>query len=129
MDLIISGRHCDIDSGAREYTETKMQKLAGEYPKLTSVRVVVDTERGWVVTEIHANGKNLTLDARARSREMLPSIEAAAEKIERQLRKYLERIQDHRSPRHGLAAEAAGTEAVPDEDADELGSDADALSA
>lgn len=96
MEVIVSGRHIDIDDDLKAYTEEKMLKLADEYAKLTSARVVMEQERNWQIVEAHVNGKHLTLNATARSSDMSVSVDAAVEKLEKQLRRYLERVQDHR---------------------------------
>jgi putative sigma-54 modulation protein len=96
MELIISGRHVEVDDELKGYAEGKLQKLALEYPKLTSARVVLSTERNWQIAEAHVNGKHLTLNASKRTQDMAVSIDGVVDKLERQLRKYLERIQEHR---------------------------------
>ena len=107
MELIISGRHFEVGEDLREYTEIKMAKLEDEHPKLTTARVVMITERNWQVVEIHLNGKHLTLNAKAQSSDMMVSVDAAVDKLERQLRRHLERVQDHRIRRDDERADAA----------------------
>jgi len=99
MEVIISGRHIEVDEGIKAYATDKMQKLATEYPKLTTARVVLELERNWRLVEAHVNGKHLNLNAKAKSTDFHISIDPAADKLEKQLRKYLERIQEHRVQR------------------------------
>ncbi|MBT3378863.1 MAG: ribosome-associated translation inhibitor RaiA [Lentisphaerae bacterium] len=96
MEVIISGRHLDIDDALREYIQEKLARLEDEYPKLTTARVVLEFERSWRVVEAHIHGKHLTLDATAKSRDFAASVDSVIDKLERQLRKHLERIQEHR---------------------------------
>ena len=95
MEIIVSGRHVDVDLVLKEYVEKKLGKLEQEYPKLTMARLVLEVERSWYIAEGHASGKNVTLDAKARTRDPRTAIDQVADKLERQLRKYLERIQSH----------------------------------
>ncbi|MBT3292255.1 MAG: hypothetical protein HN380_33330, partial [Victivallales bacterium] len=53
MEVIISGRHLDIDDALREYIQEKLARLEDEYPKLTTARVVLEFERSWRVVEAH----------------------------------------------------------------------------
>jgi len=96
MEVIISGRHLDVDDGLRELIQEKLAHLKEEYPKLTTARVVLEFERSWRVVEAHVHGKQLSLDATAKTRDFVASIESVVDKLERQLRKHVERIQEHR---------------------------------
>jgi putative sigma-54 modulation protein len=96
MEVIVSGRHFEVSEELRAYAEEKIGKLAREYAKLTSARVVMETERNWQIVEAHVNGKHLSLNAKASTEAMEVSVDAVFEKLERQLRKYLEKVQDHR---------------------------------
>ena len=98
MELIISGRHLEIDDIIRDYTQKRLQKLLAEYPHLTTVRVIMDLERNWRIAEICLNGKHLSLSAKAKTQDMFLSIDNAADKLETQLRKHYDRLQRlHRS--------------------------------
>lgn len=96
MEVIISGRHLDIDDALREYIQEKIARLAEEHPKLTTARVVLEFERSWRVVEAHVHGKHLNVDATAKTRDFVASVDGVFDKLERQLRKHLERIQEHR---------------------------------
>lgn len=96
MDVIISSRHFEIDEALRQYTEQKINKLAADYPKLTTARVVMSLERNWQIVEAHVNGKHLTLNAKSQSNEMSVSVDTVFDKLEKQLRRYLEKVQEHR---------------------------------
>lgn len=120
METIISGRHFDVDHTLREYAEAKISRLVQEYGKLTSARLVMSEERGRVQADAHIYGKHLTLNASAKDEQPRLSIDLAFEKLERQLRRHVERIKDHR----GMSlAEAELREAeaatVPDAEADD----------
>ena len=102
MDVIISGRHLEIDGSIRTYVQEKLTKIESEFPKLITARVVVDSERNWRVVEIELHGKHLTLVAKAKSPDVFVSIDDAVKKLEKQLRKHLERLQEHRTNGKGL---------------------------
>ena len=96
MEIIISGRHLlEVDDDIKSYTEEKMRKLENEYPRLISARVVMDLERSWRVVEGHVHANHLNLDAKAKSQNVYTSIDGVVDKLERQLRRYLEKVQNH----------------------------------
>lgn len=121
MEVIVSGRHMEIDQPVREFAEEKIQKLGHEYAKLTVGHIVLSEERGRVIVDGHVNGKHIALNARAKASDSRAAIDGVYEKLERQLRKHLERVQSHRAP--SLAevesGELADVEAPDDLEEDE----------
>ncbi len=96
MEIIISARHFNVSQEMRDYVTEKLGKIAAEYPKLTNVRVVMEIEKGRHIVEIHQEGKNLHLDAGGENHDMYIAFDVAAEKLDKQLRRHLDKIQDHR---------------------------------
>ncbi|MDX9982326.1 MAG: ribosome-associated translation inhibitor RaiA [Lentisphaeria bacterium] len=109
MEVIVSARHFELGDELRTYAEAKVTELAQEHPKLTTARVVLELQRNWQMAEIHLNGKHLDLIASAKTDDMYASIDATAEKLERQLRKHLDKIQEHRAKESIRTAEAEET--------------------
>ena len=96
METIISGRHFEVTEQLKAHVEKRLQRLAADYPKLTSVSVVMTLERNWSIAEAHVHGKRVEFDAKARTADMYVSIDSVAEKLEKQLRRHLDRVQRHR---------------------------------
>jgi putative sigma-54 modulation protein len=120
MEIIVSGRQFDVDSALRTYAEEKLARLASEYSKLTSARVVMSEERGRHIVEGHVYGKHMTLNAKGRSHVMHEAIDEAVDKLERQLRKRVDRIHDHRSlPLNEAEQMVAGAAAATTEEEEE----------
>ena len=97
MEIIVSGRQLDVDAPLRAYAEAKVAPLTAEYGKLTSVRLVLSEERGRHIAEGHVCGKHVTLNASARAQTAAEAVDEVFDKLERQLRKHVERIHDHRA--------------------------------
>jgi len=64
--------------------------------KVTSIRGIMGVEKNRHKAEIIVNIKNHSFEADAETYDMYESIDVAVEKIDAQLRKHLDRIQDHR---------------------------------
>ncbi len=110
MEVIISARHFEVSEELRGYIEEKMARLGEEYGKLTTVRVVLSLERNWQVAEGHVAGKHLDLEATASTDDMYASVDELFGKLEKQLRKYLEKMQDHRKVKPLCELEEAAVE-------------------
>jgi putative sigma-54 modulation protein len=118
MEVIVSARHFELGEDLRSFAEAKVTELANEYPKLTTARVVMEVQRNWHMAEIHLNGKHIDLIATARTEDMYASLDAANDKLEKQLRKHIEKMQNHRPKEdNGIVAEDDTEE---DEEEEEL---------
>jgi len=97
MEIIVSGRQFEVEGTLRAYVEEKVAQLAADYNKLTTARLVLSEERGRHIVEGHVSGKHLTLNATGRSHVTVEAIDEAFEKLERQLRKHVDRLHEHRT--------------------------------
>jgi putative sigma-54 modulation protein len=97
METIVSGRQFEVDGALRDYVEEKVAGLAAEYNKLTTARVVLSEERGRHIVEGHVSGKHITLNATGRSHVPAEAVDEVFQKLERQLRKHVDRLHDHRT--------------------------------
>ena len=97
MDVGITARHGTLTAEAHDYIERKLPKLAHLHDKVQSVQVTVDfsahgPELEMVVVEPHH---------RFIAKEAQPTVQAAFDnalaKMEGQLRKHKEKIQEHHS--------------------------------
>lgn len=94
-DIIISGRHFDVTDELKSYIHQKMERIASEYHKLTTARIVMTVEKSRQHVEIQLEGKHLDIHAEAETHDMYASLDEAFDRIEVQLRKHLDRMQDH----------------------------------
>jgi len=94
MELIISVKHFDLNETDREFAHELADKLGEDFGKLNTLRMVMNTERNWCIVDALLNGKNVSLNAKARAATMAAAISNAVEKLEKQMRRYLEKVQD-----------------------------------
>lgn len=121
MEIITSARHFDVSDELREYVEHKVNKLGEEYGKLTTARIVLSMERNWQVAEGHVTGKHLTVEGRASTSDMYASVDEMFDKLERQVRKHLEKMQEHRKALPmSVAMSSPAAEETMDEELDEV---------
>ncbi|MBT3285987.1 MAG: ribosome-associated translation inhibitor RaiA [Victivallales bacterium] len=116
MEVIVSARHFELGDELRKHAETKVTELEVEHTKLTTARVVLEVQRNCHEAEVHLNGKHLDLVATSRTGDMYVSIDGAVDKLEKQLRRHLEKLQDHRVKEDAKFAAAEETAAGDDEE-------------
>lgn len=95
MEKIIASRHFDVDETTKVSIIEELTQLEAEYNKLTSARVILDQQKNWYFSEIVLRGKNLDLEARAKAHELPIAFRESFDKLERQLRKHIDKVQDH----------------------------------
>lgn len=94
MELMLTGKHIEIAPEEREYAEKLAAGLGGDFEKLSSLRMVVSSERGRAKCEAVLNGKNVNFNASCIGSSVKVTIGGCVEKLGKQMRRYLERIQD-----------------------------------
>ena len=107
MQVKISSRHGQLSEETQRFIKEKAEKLLHYFHRLTMIEVTVDMRDEQKHVEILASAEHKhDFVARERHREVLTATDAAVAKIEGQLRKYKERIQEHR--RAPSASDLAG---------------------
>ena len=117
MQIKISTRHGHLNDGTQEFIREKAGKLLHYFQRLTIIDVTVDLqedekgEKGveFVVAAEHKHD----FVASARHPDLLAAVDLVLDKLERQVRKYKEKIQDHRrTPARGDGSDVATPDAA-----------------
>ncbi len=97
MQISVSVRHGQISDATRSKIEAKLQKLTRYFERLTAIELAVDLEHRDVPRvdlRVSAEHKH-DFVATERSGELMASVDSVVHKMEQQLRKYKEKVQDH----------------------------------
>jgi putative sigma-54 modulation protein len=95
MQLDISGRHMEITDALKSHVETRLDKLRGHFDRVIDAEVVLSVEKHRHVAEVtlHANG--IRIHGKESSADMYSSVDAVVAKLEKQIRKYKDRVKRH----------------------------------
>jgi putative sigma-54 modulation protein len=107
MQLSTTFRHMDASQAVREYAAEKLDKIKKYFNKdPISAHAVFAVERGFNhVADINITLPNgIVINAKEVTEDMYSSIDLAAARIERQVRKWKEKIRDHK-PHSGPGTE------------------------
>lgn len=97
MQITISVRHGQLSESTQEKIRGKVEKLNRYFERLTAIEVTVDLEhkeQPSVELLLSAEHKH-DFVARDQSGDLLASVDQVVHKMEPQLKKYKERLQDH----------------------------------
>lgn len=100
MNLKISGHHVEVTQALREYVRTKLERVGRRFDQVVDVDVVLKVEkssekdrRQVAEAKLHLKGKDVV--AEHADADLYAAIDQLAEKLDRQVQRYKERVQDH----------------------------------
>jgi putative sigma-54 modulation protein len=97
VQVKISARHGHLSESAQSVIREKAQKLLHYFERLTIIEVTVDLQEDAKTVEVLASAEHKhDFVAREANGEMQVALDMALDKVIHQLRKYKEKIQDHR---------------------------------
>src|SRR5512136_2811027 len=97
MQVNITFRHLEPTEALKAHVKDKVAHIQRYIDRPTEAHAVLHLENLHHHAEITMKAGRFSLRGRARSEDMYASIDAAADKIERQLMKHKERVRDHKS--------------------------------
>lgn len=101
MQIEVTSRHGTVSDDTRQYLVRKAEKLLTYFERVTAIRITVDFANS------HLTRVEILVDAEHKhdfvaveeGSEVVGTFDSALAKMEQQVRKYKERIQDHRRDR------------------------------
>ncbi len=110
MQVKISTRHGHLSEETQEYIRQKADKLTHFFQRLMMIEVVVDLQeddQGKKLVEFLVSAEHKhDFVASQKDKDVLAAVDLVFDKLESQIRKYKEKVQNHR--RRPSAEEAAG---------------------
>jgi putative sigma-54 modulation protein len=96
MQINLTGHHVDITDPLRNYVDSKFERLERHFDQVTNVHVILSIEklRQKAEATMHVNGADLFADAV--HEDMYAAIDGLIDKLDRQVKKYKEKLTDHR---------------------------------
>lgn len=100
MQVAISCRHGSIRDDVRETLQRKAEKLLTYFERVAAISLTVDFDKDRVNVEIMVDAEHRhSMVASDSGDDVLTAFDGALHKMEQQIRKYKEKIQDHRRDR------------------------------
>lgn len=97
MQIKISTRHGHLNDEMQKFIEQKAEKLLRFFERLTSIAVTVDLENSSKMVEFVVSAEHKhDFVARESHTDIRAAVDLVLDKLEKQLRKYKEKVQDHR---------------------------------
>jgi putative sigma-54 modulation protein len=97
MRINITGRHLDVTAALKDYIEKKSEKVKYFFPHVMDVGVYLIHKKGTHKVEVNVISEGKTFFCEASSDDMYASIDSVFDKLDRQIKKYKEKLMNHKS--------------------------------
>ena len=92
MEVIVRGKNFDVDDIMRDYVMKKLSKLDKFFHKLIDASVVFSLIRGRIRSEVTMTASGIVLRAEGEGPDWRTSFDAVDDKLERQVKRYKEKL-------------------------------------
>ena len=97
MQLNVSGHHIEVTDALRGYVESKIEKIERHFDLVSDINCVLTVEKLRHKAEARVNVNGGTIYADNTEEDMYAAIDGLVDKLERRVRKYKEKLVDHRA--------------------------------
>lgn len=95
MQISVTGHHLDITDSLRTYVESKFERLERHFDHVTDVHVILGIEKIKQKAEATVQLSGAKLFAEDQKEDMYAAIDGLVDKLDRQVKKHKEKIQNH----------------------------------
>jgi len=92
MKIIIKGKNIELTDNLRSYVEKKLSKLKKYFDRIIEIVVTLSVERNRQIVEATLKVSRVLIRAEEDTDDMYASIDKVVEKLERQIKKYKEKL-------------------------------------
>jgi len=95
MNITVTGRHMEMTDALKAYIQNGLAKVESHFDKAFEADVVLDVEKHRHIAEVNLHANGVRIHSRETSSDMYASVDAALVKLEKQIRKFKDRINRH----------------------------------
>jgi putative sigma-54 modulation protein len=96
MQVTFSGKSTHLTDRERDYADKKLQRLARYFNSARDAHVVHSIQRNQQIVEVMVDLDGVLLRAEERSQDFNASIDAVVDKLEKQVRRFKEKVKHHK---------------------------------
>ncbi|AVP96260.1 ribosome-associated translation inhibitor RaiA [Ahniella affigens] len=96
MHIEVSGHGVEVTGALRDYANDKMGRVVRHFDHMTGAHVILSLEKLKHRAECTLNVSQRRIHAEAESSDMYAAIDALVDKLDGQVKKHKEKLQEHR---------------------------------
>ncbi|HEU4851553.1 MAG TPA: ribosome-associated translation inhibitor RaiA [Telluria sp.] len=100
MNLTISGHHLEVTSAIRDYVQSKLERITRHFDHVIDITVILSVDnltekekRQKAEINLRMSGKTVHVESLAQ--DLYAAIDTLIDKLDRQVMKYKDKVQDH----------------------------------
>jgi putative sigma-54 modulation protein len=117
MRITITCRHCELEPALRTHVEDKVSHLARYFDRVDEAHVVFQIEGHRSIADITVHASRAVISSEQSADDLRSAFDRSIDKVERQIRRYKERIRHHK----GVETTASAAEASAGVSLEDLG--------
>jgi len=108
MQISVTGHHVDVTPPLHKYVTDKMERVSRHFDHVISAKVVLTVERRNHEAEVTVHAPGRSLFANHAADDMYAAIDGMVDKIDRRVRRYKEKLTDHKGATHAERVASLG---------------------
>jgi putative sigma-54 modulation protein len=96
MNIVVNGRHLEITTALKNYAEEKIRKFEKYSSDITEATVTLSVEKYRHKAEVLLKANGMLIQAESVTGEIYSAIDEVSEKLDRQIKKYKEKLVSYR---------------------------------
>jgi putative sigma-54 modulation protein len=96
MRITVTCRHCELGEDLKSYVEEKVGKLAHYFDRVDEAHVVLQVEGHRSIADVTVHASRAVVSSEQSAEDLRSAFDRALDKVERQIRRYKERIRNHK---------------------------------
>jgi len=112
MKIIVTGRHIEVTPALKDYAEKKIARFERYLSNISEAVVTLGVEKYRHKVEVLLKVNGVLIQAESITGDVYSAIDEVAEKLERQIKKYKEKLVSHRKS-EGKSGSEEAEEAAP----------------
>lgn len=104
MQINVTGHHVELTPALRAYATEKLQRLSRHFDHVISINVILKVDNNQQHAEATVNAAGKSLFAHDADDDMYAAIDGLSDKLDKQVRRYKDRLRSHNATRPSRAA-------------------------
>lgn len=96
MNILVNGRHLEVTPSLKNYSEEKIRKFEKYSADITEAIITLSVEKYRHKAEVLLKANGMLIQAESVTGEIYSAIDEVSEKLDRQIKKYKEKLISHR---------------------------------
>jgi putative sigma-54 modulation protein len=96
MNIRVTCRHCELGDDLKDYVEEKVSGLAHYFDRVDEAHVVLQVEGHRSIADVTVHASRAVISSEQTADDLRSAFDRALDKVERQIRRYKERIRSHK---------------------------------